>query len=244
VFIAVNSGNEPKDVRSYARSNKVTWPVIIDMDRTFESKIDVNEISVKNIWQFRSIDSNGEIKYFRGDDLAKTAQKLLETAKWEVDATQIPESLMQAHRFVEFGMYSLAADMLNDANTSRDEQVKTGATALLNRVNEQIAAQLKTADQAKQNGEPWKAYKSYTDTKDQFKGYKMEVDLRSRLKELKADAKVKNELSAERQFLTAKNKFAQNGMKRTLVKLKRIVEKYPDTEAAVLSQEAIEKLER
>ena len=144
---------------------------------------------------------------------------------------------------VEFGMYPAAAKTLNDASNSRDEQVKTGATALLDYVNEQVAAELKLAEEAKQNDEPWQAYKIYVATQDQFGRYKMDFDLRAAMKELKTEEKVKNEFAAERQFLSAKNNFARNGAKRTVGKLKRIVEKYPDTEAAALSTEAIAKLE-
>jgi hypothetical protein len=240
LFIAVNSGNDPASVRNYIRSNKVTWPVIIDSDRAFESRADVKEVSLKNIWQFRSIDAKGNMDSFNGTKMAETAAQLLGDAKWEVDASLIPKPLSQAHYLVEFGSYSAAAKTLNEASQSRDETIKAGADALLTLVKRQIQVKLDAAKEAQTNSQVWSAYKLYSAVGDQFKGYELDVDLRSILKELKSTDAVKAELSAMRLFESAKKQFARNGMKRTLVKLNRIVDKYPDTEAATMAREVID----
>lgn len=240
LFIAINSGNDPVSVKNYIRSNRVNWPVIIDSDRAFESRVDVKEVSLKNIWQFRSIDTSGNIRPFNSSKMAETAQNLLKNAKWAIDAELIPESLTQAHYLVEFGSYASAAETLDDASSSRDKSVKAGADALMGYVNKRINAKLKEAEEARKNDQLWSAYKFYSSIGEQFRGYQLDVDLRTILKELKAEDAVKGELSALRMFESAKKQFPRNGMKRTLVKLNRIVEKYPDSEAAVMAKEVID----
>ena len=240
MFIAVNSGNDPASVKNYVRSNKVSWPVIVDSDRAFESRADVKEVSLQNIWQFRSIDGEGNIRSFSGKQMPETAQRLLKDAKWEIDADLIPESLSQAHYLVEFGSFANAAQTLEEASSSRDKSIKAGAEALIEYVDKRINSKLKEAGEARKNGDQWTAYKQYTAIGDQFRGYKMDVDLRAILKELKSEDAVKSEFSAMRMFNSAKKQFPRTGMKRTLVKLKRIVEKYPATEGAVMAQEVID----
>src|SRR5688572_16136054 len=39
IFIAVNSGNSRGEVEQYVRSNKITWPVIVDPTREFEQAL-------------------------------------------------------------------------------------------------------------------------------------------------------------------------------------------------------------
>ena len=56
------------------------------------------------------------------------------------------------------------------------------------------------------------------------------------------DDAVKGEVSALRLYESAKKQFPRNGVKRTLVKLERIVKKYPGTEGAVMAKEAIDAL--
>ena len=240
LFIAVNSGNDPASVKDYVRSNKVSWPVIVDSDRAFESRADVKQVSLNNIWQFRSIDTDGNIRPFNGKKMPETAQQLLKDATWEIDAELIPESLSQAHYLVEFGSYADAAQTLEQASSSRDKSIKAGAEALLEFVNQKINTKLKEADEARVSDEAWSAYKQYSVISEQFRGYEMDIDLRTVLKELKSEDAVKSEFSAMRMFESAKKQFARTGMKRTIVKLKRIVAKYPDTEGAVMAQEVID----
>ena len=238
MFIAVNSGSTPAEVTSYARQNDVTWPVIMDTDRGFESEVNVNKVSLSNIWQFRSIDADGNISRFNDTEIVPTVKSLLKKAEWNVDSALIPDTLSAAHRMIEFGFYSDAAGILADASTARDESVKTGAKALLDFVNQKIAARLKEANDAKSDGKLWDAFKLYSQTAERFRGYETEIDLRATLKELRAEESVKSEFSAQRQFENAKKQFDRNGVKRTLVKLKKIMDKYPDTEGAAMAAEA------
>ena len=242
VFIAINSGADPETVKKYARSQKVNWPVIIDTDRTLESRMKVKEVSLQNIWQFRSIDAAGKIQSFNGKKMAATAESLLKDAKWEIDAELIPESLSQAHSQVEFGCYANAAKTLVEASKSRDESIKAGADALLGYVKKQSNAKLKVAEEARTDDQLWPAYKLYSSIGKQFRGYELDVDLVTIIKELKADDAVKAQVTALRLFESAKKQFPRNGKKKTLVKLNRIVKKYPDTEGAVMAADAIDAL--
>ena len=242
VFIAVNSGTDLDSVKKYAKTHKVNWPVVIDTDRAFESRMKVKQVSLQNIWQFRSIDASGKIQSFNGKEMAETAESLLKDAKWEIDAELIPESLSQAHSQVEFGSYANAAKTLVEASKSRDESIKAGADALLGYVKKQSNAKLKVAEEARKDDQLWPAYKLYSSIGEQFRGYQLDVNLVTILKELKAEDAVKAQVSALRLFKSAKKQFPRNGKKKTLVKLNRIVKKYPDTEGAVMAAEAIDAL--
>ncbi len=46
LFVAVNSGSSKQSVEAYAHSVDLTWPIIVDQDRSFEHKADILEISL------------------------------------------------------------------------------------------------------------------------------------------------------------------------------------------------------
>ena len=242
MFLAINSGSDPVSVEKYVRSNKVKWPVIIDSKRTFESRVVGKEVSLKNIWQFRSIDPSGKIRSFNGAKMAETAQSLLKDAKWDVDAELIPDSLTKAHFLVEFGNYTATAKTLDEASKSSDKSIKAGADALTGYVSKRINAKLNEAEEVRKNDQLWSAYKLYSSIGKEFLGYQVDADLPAILKELKMEDAVKGEVSALRLYESAKKQFPRNGVKRTLVKLERIVKKYPGTEGAVMAKEAIDAL--
>ena len=52
-FIAVSSGTPKATVASYARRNRIRWPVIVDSDRRVEQTCGVPTVSLSNIYQMR-----------------------------------------------------------------------------------------------------------------------------------------------------------------------------------------------
>ena len=239
-FIAVNSGNDRAEVNRYVRRNEVSWPVIVDLQREFEKASGVGMVSLKSIWKFAAIDASGTMRKIGSSDIEKSATKLLQDAKWNVDPTELDPSLQELWMGVEFGNYAAVAKRLNKASKNRQPDIKSGAEVLLAWVNEQLSSQLGAAEEDREAGDLWSAYKQYLMVRGQFDGYEMSVDLRAVLKELKADEKVANELAAQKRFDRAESRFAKIGMDRTVVMLKSLVEKYPGTEAATAAQKIID----
>jgi len=227
-------------VTRYVRRNEVSWPVIVDLGREFESAVGVGTVSLKNIWQFASIDSNGVARRISSSGIEESAIKLLKHAKWNVDPTELDPSLENLWMSVEFGDYASVAKQLTKASKNRQPDIKAGAEVLLARVNEQLSSELSAADSAHEAGELWSAYKQYQMVREQFGGYEMEVDVPSVLKKLKADETVANELAAQKRFDRAESRFSKVGMERTLVTLEALTEKYPGTEAATAAQKIID----
>ena len=213
--------------------------MIADESRSFEKAMGVGPISLDNIYGYKSINAAGEASSC-GSDFKQVANDLLQEAKWNVDPSALPDSLKKAWVSVEFGNFASASKTLVRAEKSKDEAVKSGATLLLDYVKGKMTENLKAAEEAKESGEIWKAYKLYSATEQQFKGYETEVDVKATVKELKSNEAVVGELAAMKKFESAKRSFTSSGMKRTLVKLKGIVEKHPGTEAAAASQEIID----
>ena len=239
-FIAVNSGNNTKEVSSYLKSHKVSWPTIVDTKREVEKAIIKGQISTSNIWQFRTIDGEGNLKR-AGGDLKAEIDKALSTASWNVDPASIPDSLQQAWQSVEFGDFPAAAKMVNAAMKSRDEEIKTGAKVLNDFVQSELAEPLASAAALKEDEEKaWDAYKAYSMLEKQFKGYLDDsVNTKKILRELKSTDQVKLELSAMRQLETASNDAARFGFKKAMGRLKKIISKYPDTEAAATAEKLL-----
>lgn len=227
-------------VNRYVRRNKVSWPVIVDLGREFEAASGVGTVSLKNIWQFASINASGAMNKISSSGIEESAKRLLKDAKWNVDPSELDPSLKELWMGVEFGDYSSVAKQLVKASKNRQPDIKQGAEMLLDRVNEQLSASLDGATSAHESGELWSAYKQYSMVREQFAGYEMSVDVPAALKKLKADETVANELAAQKRFDRAESRFAKVGMERTVVTLKALVEKYPGTEAAAAAQKIID----
>jgi hypothetical protein len=241
-FIAINSGNSPQEVAKYLRTNGVSWPTIVDPNRVFEKSSDVGEISLQNIWQFRTLDSEGRLQRANDTDLETSIDRVLAGAAWNVDPTTIPESLQKAWFAVEFGNYAAAAKELNRALSSRNQEIKAAAESLNNYVQKQLSDQLAAADQSFQDGHAWAAYKAYTKIENTFEGYQFEVDIEERLDKLKDDAGVKSELDAFKQLESVRKQNINSpaAYKRAVAKLQQIVKEYALTEAAEAARQMLE----
>ena len=61
LFLAVNSGTPRFEVQSYLKKNRVTWPAIADLDRSFERSCGVPPVTLKNIYQVRIMKPAGQL---------------------------------------------------------------------------------------------------------------------------------------------------------------------------------------
>jgi hypothetical protein len=132
VFIAVNSGTTRTSVENYVRRNNISWPVIVDTDRSLEPLFKVPAISLRNIMHVRYVTPDGEI--ITGDPrrLGARISLALRGASWELDPASLPPDLRAAGRAIEFGNFPAATSAINDAMQSSDPELKQAALQLDN----------------------------------------------------------------------------------------------------------------
>ena len=86
LFVAVNSGSSKQDVEAYARSVNLTWPIIVDQDRSFEKKADIVEVSLQNVMQVAYLTPDGALRHGSWAEIEATVDRALEGA----NGTSIP----------------------------------------------------------------------------------------------------------------------------------------------------------
>jgi len=234
VFIAVNSGNNAAKVASYLKKNGVVWPAIVDPARKFEAIAGTGEISLKRISGYRVLDADGSLKASAG--LEYSAKLALTNARWNVDPEGIPDSLRGCWQAIEFGDFVSESRTLKRALKSKKPEIQTAADTLHTYVQGKLTATLDKATKAKNAGDQWLAYKTYQEIEYRFKGHGTEVDVKAELKTLAASDVVETQMKALRQFENALKTTNRSGMKKAAKRFKKIIEEYPDTEAAKKAQ--------
>jgi hypothetical protein len=235
VFIAVNSGTTSTSVSKYLRKHQITWPTIVDSDRSLEKQANVPEVSLTNIWQARVIDSTGKVIRAGATDLEKTGERALSGAKWNVDPTSIPNELKPIWAQIEFGSYSSAAVSLRRHLKSRKPEIKTAATTLNDYVTKQLTDEIAAAAAAEKSGNLWQAYRVLQTLPQRYKGFEIPKSVTTDVNRLAANETVKTELSANRKLELAKKtarSTSKSARARVIRQLEVIVKQFPNTEAA------------
>ena len=224
------------------KRNKVAWPTIVDSARLFEKLSLDSEISLKKIWTYRTINANGEFTIAKGSDVDKVIENLLKDASWNIDPKAMPPSMLKTWKAVEFGDFQAAAQGVRKAMRSSSEEIKSAGDQLNEYVQNLINPQLAIASEAKENGDLWLAYKTYSQVEDVFGAYDMETDPRPIIKTLKKDSAVIDELAALKLLDAVRRRTVttDSAYKAAVLRLKKIIDKYPDTEAAKTSAELLE----
>ena len=85
--MAVNSGSPKQTVEAYARSVNLTWPVIVDQDRSFEDRAEIVEMNLQNVMQVALVTASGEFQATgQWADIDGTIDRALRPGtKWNVD---------------------------------------------------------------------------------------------------------------------------------------------------------------
>ena len=244
LFVGVNSGNDRQTVEDYLRRHNVTWPVIVDPDRSFEKQADVGEISLQNIYASCILYADG--RFVRdGLDVAVAAAKASATAKWKIDPAGIPSALKTSWQQIEFGQFASAAPQIKKGLNAQNAEQKAAAEKLNAVV---LADMTKTIDEAKKAndaGRKWTAYKGFTSTQTKFKGYEIPAEVAATTKELAASDDVKKELAASKMLdsIRVASAKADTPSKQKSVKgqLDRLIKQSPGTEAALEAQKLLEQ---
>ena len=244
-FVAVNSGNDRKAVQSYVRKHKITIPMLVDVDRSFESSLGQNEISLSNIWQVKIMKPDGQIERASVDDMEGAAKAALVGAEWHVSPKGTPKELQDAWRNIEFGNYKAGAKDVGEGLKSNKEQVASAAKRLNDYVQSAITERVVAADEAIAEGDKFTGFERYTAIEENFKGYVFPDGFDDKLASIKEDPVVKDEISALKRYKTAERAFYSRsplGKKKARQILKVLIEKSPDTRGGREAAKALEQI--
>ena len=240
MLIGVNSGSSPAEVAGYVRQNRITVPIIIDYDRSFERQAGVKEISLKNIYQARMVGPDGELQTVSGGDIPASLAKAAAKASWNVDPTGMPPGIIPTWRQIEFGDYASAAKNLTRFVRDRKPDVRSAAEKLQAFVDEKIQSIIGEAEAASSAGDDWKAYQLYSEVTQRFAGYKLPETAEAERKRLEEDDSIKNEIAAMKRWqlaLKTINRGRSNPAK-VKVLMGKIIDKFPGTHAAEMAEQA------
>lgn len=243
LFIAVNSGTDPRGLSRYLAQNRVQWRVIHDADRSLENAMGVPALSQQGaVFAVRYLNGEGQIASGVGADFEATVAKALEGASWRVDPKGLPRGLMRAWEAIEYGDFASAAHAVNKARESNDEATKSGGDRLHEAVDTAATDLATSAKESLDGGDKWPAYKTLNRLVEQFSEYEglpLVERVESKRDELADDPDIKRQIEAADMFDKAAATAARGGaaaMRRGKSQLERIVSDYGGTEAAERAQ--------
>jgi thiol-disulfide isomerase/thioredoxin len=244
LFVAVNSGSTKQDVEAYARSVNLTWPIIVDQDRSFEQKADIVEVSLQNVMQVAYLTPDGALRHGSWAEIEATVDRALEGAKWNVDPADIPDDLMPAWRSLEFCRFAEARPAITKALTSRKTDLKAAAQKLSAFVEERSGRDLDAAAKFAAEGNKLRAYQRYTNAAEMYAGYPAGDKAAAARREIGKDPALRKEITAMKQFekqreLARSSKPAVREKARTAIQ--KIIDDQPDSEAARQGREFLHK---
>jgi len=235
VFIAVNSGTPRPDIQQYVKEVGITWPVLLDFDRSFEKKSGVGEISLQNIYQVRVIDGNGKFGSGAPDNLEATTESALKSAHWRVEPAEVPAVLKPAWTAVEMANFPAAAKPIKSSLNAKQADVKAAAEKLNAAVELEMNKELEEAAKLAKTEKKWDAYKAYMQVADRYQGYAIPEIVSEARSELSGTEEVKPQLAGYKSLEAAK-KLVASDRSPTHVRannaLKKVVTDHPGTEAA------------
>lgn len=244
MFIAVNSGSPARAVASYAREVGVSWPVIVDSDRSLEKQFAVPEVSLQNIWQTVIVTPSGEIRKM-GGDFGSAASAAATGAAWKVEPTSIPAELKPAWMAIELGNYAQAAPTVKKSLSSAKPDVKEAATKLNEGVLSEIETKAQDAAKLVSQDQKWQAYKTYQQIGRQYQGYTIPASVGEEQQALAKDPAIMVEQKAAAALESARKTGSKGNaasIRRAKTMLERIVADSPDTEAAADAKAILAKL--
>jgi thiol-disulfide isomerase/thioredoxin len=242
VFIAVSSGTTKPEAEQYARAVNLSWPVIVDTDRSFERKADIGEISLQNVMQAGYLTADGELRHGDWSKIEETIRRALEGAKWNVDPALIPAELHAAWRSIEFGNYTDARPTLTKALTSRKSDIKAAAQRLADFVASKSDRELSLAAKSESEGHTLRSYQRYGAIAERFAGYAAAEKATAARRELAKDPGLKKEIVSLKQFdkqreLANSSKPAVREKARTAIQ--KLIDADPTSEAARLGRDLL-----
>lgn len=248
LFIAVNSGTDPRLLKRYLSQAGVRWPVIHDYDRSLEDAMGVPKLTPEGeVFAVKYVSGDGSVGTAKAD-FASAAEAALKGAAWRVDPAEVPPKLLGAWKSVELGDFAGAARAVVQATESKDDDLKAAGEKLLAAVEEELTDTARLASDAIREGDDWTAFKLLESIEQRFDGYEFELIERAetRAKELARSDAVKDQRAAEKlleKAMATGAKGTPSAVNRAKGLLQRIVEDHPSADAAQKAQEVLATLQ-
>ena len=241
LFVGVNSGTEPRQLASYMHKNGVDWPVIADLDRSFEQASGIEQISLQNIYQIKVLTADGSFVNGRWDDIPGTVEKALEGASWKAKYDRVNPAFHAAVRRMEYGDYRPAAMAIAKGLRDKSPEIKQGAAQLQEAIEKKMMQAVDEAT-AKNAGDAWVRFTSLETVADRFAPQQLPKEAAAELKKLERDPAVQNELKAAKAVAVNEELLASQeprDRQRAIKVLNKVVESYPDTRGAAKAKELL-----
>ncbi|MGL4511935.1 MAG: peroxiredoxin family protein [Lacipirellulaceae bacterium] len=246
VFVAVNSGTDPRALRAYGQRFGVHWPIVADVDRSVENALGVPLVTQQTSFHVKYIDAEGKLQQGT-TDLPGTVAAALRGAKWRVDPKEVPVELQPAWRQIELGNFSEPAAALVRA-AGKEGLHQDAAKTLIAAVEAEVAKDFTKAGEEFKGEHKWEAYKLLDAMTERYRGYdfatvKDQVD--PALKKLAQDDEIRKQASARdalRKALAMLGKGTGAATRRAKGQLERLVASSGDTEAGADAKDLLVKL--
>ena len=240
MLIAVNSGNSAMAVAQYVTANRLTFPVIVDTDRSLEVAAGIGEVSLKNIWQAIEIDPQGTVTRVSATDLSQSMASAASKASWNVDPQGMPAAILPLWKQIEFGHFQGTAKLVERSLKDRNADVKAAAESLSAYAAKQIEELATQAESAAASGDQWQTWKLYDRMMREFAGYTISESATNAFAALSKSDEIQRQKDAMKQWVLVQKTMTGSNPSRGRIEamLGKLIEKYPDTEAAALAQAA------
>lgn len=225
-------------VEKYRRSTGLEFPVLADEDRKTESAYGFT-ISLRNTYQWRIIDGEGNVVGFSPDDASIAAA--LSNAKLELGGREFSPQVKAIADDVEWGRYPAASAALVKFKRVRDKKIKQDVAFLLGFLEKKAAVELAAAQALESGGKLYKAYRKYEGIVLRFSAGDAAKKARKAAIKLRRKREVKKELLAMKNYeIAAKFLASKKGSDRARARsmLLLIIRKFKGTKGAALSQKA------
>ncbi|WP_442484307.1 TlpA disulfide reductase family protein [Aeoliella sp. SH292] len=235
VFIAVNSGTPPAKLAAYLREHQINWPVIADTDRSFERQSIRDPITLQNTTQVRMRPNKGKWEIRSSSRMSAAATAAGKEGRFKVLPATVPLELRPAWGLIELGNFSQALPLLNQATRRGSEEVKASADVLKATVDIEMQKELKAIDELLEADDEWHAYQAIGSLLETYKGYEIPETMIEKHDELAALDSIRDQLVAAKKYdlaLRAGSAGTPAAIKRATAMLQRLVDAYPESEAA------------
>lgn len=241
LFVGVNSGTEPRQLAAYMDQHGIDWPVIADVDRSFEQASGINEISLQNIHQVKVLTADGSFVNGRWNDLPATVETALQGAAWKTKYDRLNPAFHAAARRMEYGDYRPAARAIAAGLKDKSPEIKKTAAQLQGAIEKKMTTAIAEAT-AGSDGDLWVRFTALEAVSDQFAPHKLPKAAAAELKTLERDLTVQKELKAAKAVAANEDLLASEeprDRQRAVKVLNKVVETYPETRGAAKAKELL-----
>ncbi len=244
LFIAVNSGCERSEIAKYVEELQLSWPVLVDPDRSFEAASGEVDISLDRIMDVRMVKPDQSYMWGWWNDIPMTVEHATQGAAWKFNYEKVPAEMHFAARRLEFGDLLPAAPAIQSGLISESQEVRKTAAYMQSYIHKLMQASIDKHVSMAPAEDAWIRYSVLNRTAQNFAPHALPTKEAAELEKLSADPAVITELRAAKALAAAgelASKRDKASSKKAVTLLERIIKNYPETYAAKQAKEILNK---